>query len=512
MRACFLTASSLLSHVNSCGGATCYDLWRLICRRISAKLSEKSASTEASSSSTESGLQPQLPAEDFEAASNEEVSTEAGPVEVVDKEIPDTACPEPKPAQPNQEPQTYDYKPERLSASPANFLTTATSIAWIAALIYHGGAGVSLPWCFTLATVAIWALTTTRKQMQKHAFAASRIGLPEEARFAKVFSVTYISVSVLMFAWFFLHGFKIPPPLITQKQFIDIELTSFADFKNNDALVASTEEKDSQRKRSASTDKISMTPPIVQAASTPKERTSKETQEAGQRALQAVAPKRQTTAPTPMVLKGVQLQSAVNSANAAIQAQQQKPEVKAQQISEIKLPSGWKSVQADKMLSMQNNISPGVRSQQTRAASQSMFMEESSPVELYEMVDNEGDSGMEIFQAGGRSSGGKGAPSTLQEYLKQLHKRIKRAWSPPDGDPRVAQILFRVTREGRLKQVRLLRSSGSSDCDEAAMNAITASAPFKSLPADFPSDSLDIKYTFNYKVDSLSEVPGAVAR
>ncbi|MCC7528326.1 MAG: TonB C-terminal domain-containing protein, partial [Candidatus Melainabacteria bacterium] len=126
-----------------------------------------------------------------------------------------------------------------------------------------------------------------------------------------------------------------------------------------------------------------------------------------------------------------------------------------------------------------------------------------------EVVDNEGDAGIEIFQAGGRSAGGKGAPSSLQDYLKLLHKRIKRAWSPPNGDPRVAQILFRITKAGKLKQIRLVRSSGNSDCDEAAMNAICACAPFKGLPPDFPSDCLDIKYTFNYKVDSLSEVPEA---
>ena len=450
-----------------------------------------------------------MPVEDIEAASNKEDAAEVSSVETVQQEVSAADAPVLESSLDTNEQETYSYKPERLAASPANFLTTATSIAWIAAITYYGAAGVSIPWCLTLATVAIWALTTTRKKIQKHAFAASRIGTLEEARFAKVFSATYLSVSVLMFAWFFAHGFKVPPPVVTQKQFIDIELTSFADFKDNNALVASTEEKDSLRKRSGSTDKVAMTPPIVQPQSTPKERTSKETKEAGQRALQAVAPQRQTAAPTPMVLKGVQIQSAVNSANADIQARQQKPETNAQQVSNIKLPSGWKSVQADKMLAMQNNISPGVRSQQTRAASQSMFMEESSPVELYEMVDNDGDSGTEIFQSGGRSTGGKGAPSTLQEYLKLLHRRIKRAWTPPDGDPRVAQILFRVTKDGRLKQIRLLRSSGNPDSDEAAMNAISACAPFRNLPADFPSDSLDIKYTFNYKVDTLSEAPGS---
>lgn len=455
-------------------------------------MSEKADSTNASLDSTDTGAKPESPAEKLEAPSD-------FPTDSCFQALPPFAdVPDSKPV---------EHVVQQASTLPANLLTTATSITWIATLIYHGAAGTSLPWCITLAAIAFWALATTRRQVHKHAFAASRIGTPEEGRLAKAFSTTYLTVSLLMFTWFFLHGFKVPPPLVAQKQFIDIELTSFADFKNNNELVASTEERDSQRKRSGSTDKVSMTPPVVQPQSKSSERTSQKTEEAGKRALQALAPKRLTAAPTEMVLKGVQVQSAINSLDADVQAQQQKAETKARMISQVKLPSGWKSVQADHTMSRQNNISPGVRSEQTRAANESMFMEESSPVELFEVVDNEGDAGLEIFQAGGRSTGGKGAPSSLQDYLKLLHKRIKRAWSPPNGDPRVAQILFRITKSGKLKQIKLLRSSGNSDCDEAAMNAISACAPFKDLPADFSADCLDIKYTFNYKVDSLSEVP-----
>ncbi|MBA3993424.1 MAG: hypothetical protein C0469_07845 [Cyanobacteria bacterium DS2.3.42] len=455
-------------------------------------MSEKADSTNASLNTTDTGAKPEMPAVSFEAPADTSTDTSF-------QLLPPFVDAKTK----------VETMPVELKASstlPANLLTTATSVTWIATLIYHGAAGQSLPWCITLAVVAFWALTATRKQVQKHALAASRIGLSEEGRLTRAISTTYLTVSMLAFAWFSVHGFKPPTPLITQKQFIDIELTSFADFKDNKAFVASTEEKDSQRKRSGSTDKVSMTPPVVQTQSKATDRTSKKTEEAGKRALQAVAPQKLTAAPTEMVLKGVQVQSAVNSQEAAIQAQQQKAQTRARLVSQVKLPSGWKSIQADQTMSTQNNITPGVKSEQSRAANQSMFMEESSPVELFEVVDNEGDAGTEIFQAGGRSTGGKGAPSNLQDYLKLLHKRIKRAWSPPNGDPRVAQILFRIDKSGKLKQIRLVRSSGHSDCDEAAMNAISACAPFKGLPADFPSDCLDIKYTFNYKVDSLSEV------
>lgn len=472
---------------------------------------EKIEATDASPDSTASGEMSESPVEDFVQAECEETDSSTDEAHIAsDSEGKFTSdeAPEANAAVIPADPAQVAGK----STLPANLLTAATSTLWIAVFIYNGVAGISLPWSITLACVAFWALATSRKQTQKHAFAASRIGTPEEGRFARYFSTTYLSVSLLLFAWLFAHGFKVKTPVVAQKQFIDIELTSFADFKDNQALTASTEEKDSQRKRSGSTDKVSMTPPVVQPDSRQANRTSQKTEEAGKRALQSVAPKKITAAPTEMVLKGVQVQSAVNSLDADIAAQQQKAETKARLISQVKLPSGWKSVQADQTFTRQTNTSPGVKSEQSRASNESMFMEESSPVELFEVVDNEGDAGIEIFQAGGRSSGGKGAPSTLQEYLKQLHKRIKRAWTPPNGDPRVAQILFRITKDGKLKQIRLVHSSGNSDCDESAMNAIAACAPFKGLPADFAADCLDIKYTFNYKVDTLSEVSAARVR
>lgn len=451
-------------------------------------MSEKLDSTNASPNSTLAGENPETLVEVFAQENSDSSFQFLEPI-----------APAPK-------------QPAPPSTLPANLLTTATSITWIAVLIYHGAAQRTMPWCITLGAIAIWALSTNRRQTPKQAFAASRIGAAQEGRLARAFSRTYLSVSLLFFLWFFLHGFKMPPPLVTQRQFIDIELTSFADFKDNNELVASTQEKDSQRRRSGATDKVAMTPPVVQPDSRAAERNSRKTEESGKRALQAVAPQKQTAAPTEMVLRGVQIDTPINSHDPNLPTKQQKAETRAHTISEVKLPTGWKSVQAFQTTARQFNQSPGVRSQQTRSANESMFMEESSPVELFEMVDNDGDKGLEVFQAGGRSTGGKGAPSTLQEYLKLLHKRIKRAWSPPEGDPRVAQILFRITRDGKLKSIKLLRSSGNPDSDEAAMNAITACAPFKDLPQDLSSDCLDVKYTFNYKVDSLSEIPEGQVR
>lgn len=125
---------------------------------------------------------------------------------------------------------------------------------------------------------------------------------------------------------------------------------------------------------------------------------------------------------------------------------------------------------------------------------------------MVEMTDTEGENrAQELYQSGGRSAGGKGAKNNMSLYLKELHRRIKRAWRPPGGESRTAEILFRLKRTGQLASMKLTRSSGNNELDDAAMVAIAGCAPFKTLPQEYPSDYLDLLYTFNYSVDSLAE-------
>jgi TonB family protein len=136
-------------------------------------------------------------------------------------------------------------------------------------------------------------------------------------------------------------------------------------------------------------------------------------------------------------------------------------------------------------------------------------LEEVAPPELVEVTDTQGESrATEAWQAGGHSTGGKGAQTPLSVYLKELHKRIKRAWSPPKGETRTAEILFRIKHNGQLESIKLIQRSGNEESDEAAIGAIAACAPFKPLPDVITNEYLDLEYTFNYTVDRLSEAPG----
>ena len=44
------------------------------------------------------------------------------------------------------------------------------------------------------------------------------------------------------------------------------------------------------------------------------------------------------------------------------------------------------------------------------------------------------------------------------------------------------------------------KSSGSAENDQAAMQAVRMSAPFRALPPEFTGSSVDIDFTFDYNV------------
>jgi TonB family protein len=276
-------------------------------------------------------------------------------------------------------------------------------------------------------------------------------------------AVSYATFSIGLCLWLACHhSFQLKePPITARHQVIDIELVSQADYEDRKDILPSSKEKESLKERhtTAEITKQSITP---LARRLPNTTTSQ---------LAKIA-----TPPAP--------QHTAKIASAASFA-----------IFPMKVSDSPRS----------NPLTAPPSSQPVRAAQQPV-LEEVAPPEMVELTDNQGDKSSESFQAGGRSKGGTGAPSTLVTYLKELHRRIKHAWTPPFGETRSAEILFRLKRNGKLSSIKLVASSGDSDADAEAMHAIATCAPFKALPPDYPADYLDLQYTFNYKADELSEV------
>lgn len=90
-------------------------------------------------------------------------------------------------------------------------------------------------------------------------------------------------------------------------------------------------------------------------------------------------------------------------------------------------------------------------------------------------------------------------------YMKELQRRIKMNWDPPKGnESKRVILLFKIARDGRLLSVNVHRSSGLPAADNAAINAVKLTAPFRPLPPEFKGNSVDIQFTFDYNVFGVS--------
>lgn len=113
----------------------------------------------------------------------------------------------------------------------------------------------------------------------------------------------------------------------------------------------------------------------------------------------------------------------------------------------------------------------------------------------------------------GNPGGGGGAPGidALREpdfgpYMRELQRRIKLNWDPPKGnESKTVILLFKIARDGRLLSCRVHRSSGLPTADQAALKAVELTAPFRPLPGDFKGQSIDIQFTFDYRVFGASK-------
>ena len=78
-------------------------------------------------------------------------------------------------------------------------------------------------------------------------------------------------------------------------------------------------------------------------------------------------------------------------------------------------------------------------------------------------------------------------------------------WTPPKGnESKRVILLFSISRDGRLLSVKVHKSSGLQAADQAAIQAVQLTAPFKPLPPNYRGDSVDIQFTFDYNVFGAS--------
>jgi TonB family protein len=95
---------------------------------------------------------------------------------------------------------------------------------------------------------------------------------------------------------------------------------------------------------------------------------------------------------------------------------------------------------------------------------------------------------------------GKTQSDWREPYLKDLQRRIKRAWFPPKGnESKPVVVEFKVHKMGELSNLKLIQNSGVALSDQAALRAVENAAPFRPLPSGVDLD-LTIRFTFDYKL------------
>ena len=274
---------------------------------------------------------------------------------------------------------------------------------------------------------------------------------------------------------------------LTSRQVIDIQLTSFADYQDKKELLPATEPRPTLRKRHGS--------PVEQTSDTRNDSSSS-------RIVRLATAKASSIVPRPLANSVRQSQSITpkrvrSDEPIFVLSDEQRPKNLLPQPTAFKAMA-WPA----RTTFVSHNL---VNAAPVSGAP--IQIEEVAPAKLLEVTDNDGDGGTDVWQAGGRSQGGKGARSLLANYLKELHKRLKRAWSPPTGTSSgKAEILFRLRKDGQLCSIKLATSSGDPAVDESALSAISNCAPYSQLPSEYPQEFLDLRYTFNYTADELKAV------
>lgn len=86
-------------------------------------------------------------------------------------------------------------------------------------------------------------------------------------------------------------------------------------------------------------------------------------------------------------------------------------------------------------------------------------------------------------------------------FMDDFKARMHQAWRPPrtTNSQRVVVQLI-IARDGALKDVWVVQSSGHKDTDEAALNAVRLSGPYLPFPTDIQRDTVDIRFAFDYNI------------
>lgn len=345
-----------------------------------------------------------------------------------------------------------------------------------------------LPWYLASGVLAVFfAHAVARPRSPMYYFSKVKVGEP--LSLAETGAIAYLSAAVLLYAWVLMHEMMPAPPEPKVVNVVDIEFTSGRDFSNMESPLPGTEEAEELHKRQSDqlTAQGSITANKIAAVARKTEESSVDPKPHNKPVVKEPPkqPEKKSAAPlqTPLVAPHSEHQLAP----------------KREEIADTLFVKPMPQLAA--------RVAPSAKSSSTGRPSQQPLLEEVQPPEMVEMMENDGNTdSTSVFQVGGSTEGGKGASNDLSAYIKDLHHRIKNAWSPPRGQSRKARLLFRIRKDGRLAFLKITQTSGDSGTDEAAIKAITSAVKGHQLPPGYTLGYLDVQYTFNYTADEIKEL------
>ena len=93
--------------------------------------------------------------------------------------------------------------------------------------------------------------------------------------------------------------------------------------------------------------------------------------------------------------------------------------------------------------------------------------------------------------------------SRLGGYAEIVRERIAQNWRTSGLDARTqsvpAMVGFTIMRDGTVRSVKLLESSGNPNIDDTALRAVYSSNPLPPLPPQVAESSISAQFTFNLR-------------
>jgi TonB family protein len=81
--------------------------------------------------------------------------------------------------------------------------------------------------------------------------------------------------------------------------------------------------------------------------------------------------------------------------------------------------------------------------------------------------------------------------------LRQVEGKIGQRWEAK-SDGVQPQVVFEISRDGKIRGLAVEKSSGNPLSDQAALRAVTEAAPFPPLPEEFRETFLRVHMGFTY--------------